>query len=95
MFKSVNSLITKKYSKLLKIKNKSFDIEKSFKRFLNDQFGQIARKISYSLVYNDKNGSLIIKTESKIFANELSLRMNELVKTIKTADIKLRRIVIQ
>ena len=95
MFRSVNSLLSKKYNKFLRANNKISIIEKSFKDFLDNQFGAISQKIVYNLVYEGSKDSLIIKTESKVVANELSLRINELVRVFKEADIRLSRITIQ
>ncbi len=95
MFKSVNSLINKKYNRILKVENKNSNIENYFKKFLEEQFNKLAARISYSLVYDDKKDTLIIKTKTKIVANELSLRTSDLIKFFRSNSIKLGRIVIQ
>ena len=95
MFRSANSLISKKYGNLLRSENKNLEIEKYFKEFLVEEFGTKAPKIAYKLIYDDKKNLLIIRTENKIVANELSLRVNSLIRALKKRNIKINKTVIQ
>ena len=96
MFKSLNSLVNRRIFKLKKIKDKDSLIRAAFTRFLKKQFGEsLSSKIYYSLTYNDKTNSLIIKSDNKALANELSFRIKELAESIKEDNIKLDQIIIQ
>ncbi len=95
MFRSVNGVLNKKLDKIVKSNNASTSIKDSFGKFVKDQFGPLAQKIKYTLDYDSKNNSLIVKTENKILANELSLRKDSILESFKKDRFKLSQIIIR
>ncbi len=46
-------------------------------------------------VYEYEDDSIIIQTSSKVFANELTLRLHEIVKLLKDEGITVKKIIIK
>ena len=63
--------------------------------FLKHQFGHSSQNKLFNINYNPKEGVLLIEADSKIWANELSLRLTELYNQFKNQEIKLNKILIR
>lgn len=81
------------------IKNKKENegvLSERFKSFLVDVYSeQTALRLSFSLEYTHSNKRLVITTKSKIFANDLVLRLDKLTKYLSNRTREIKEIIIK
>ncbi len=96
VFKSINQTVSNKI-KFIKNKKTSEDILLDhFKLFLIDVYGEnIASQLPFLLEYSPLNKRLVIITKSKIFANDLILRLGKLTKYLLEKTKEVREVVIK
>lgn len=78
-----------------KTENADIKINRIFKMFLDNQFGNLSQKIPFRIRYNPRDNNIIIETGSKAVANELTLRLVALSDYFRRGSIKLSRILIR
>lgn len=84
----------KKKENLIKTEEKNSEISRVFDEFLNKHFAEYKNLFRWEASYNPKDGKVIINTGSKLIAGELSLKIKELSKLLKEANLKATQIVI-
>lgn len=82
---------------VIKNKKETEDIlSERFKSFIVDVYGkQTTTQLSFSLEYTRSNKRLVIMTKSKIFANDLILRLDKLTEYLTGRTREVREIVIK
>jgi hypothetical protein len=95
MLKDLSNVFDKKRKFFSESKDKDWDIKEILKTFLQKEFGENLKGFSFIVRYNPKDNSLIITTDNKIIANELSLRLVDLSSVLKDRGIRLGRILIK
>ncbi len=94
MFHSIGSTLDKKKKDLIKTGEKSSDISRVFDEFLDKHFAEYKNLFRWEASYNPKDGKVVINTGSKLIAGELSLKIKELSRLLKEANIRVTQIVI-
>lgn len=88
-FRSISNNVSRKVNSLKKGSDSQNQIDLNFKEFLNEVFGNtITSQIKFVLDYFPDKKRLIIQTESKVFANELVLKLELLSKYFKKEKIE-------
>ena len=95
MFKSLNLLVSKRFTKIAKVSDKNSEIKTAVQDFLKDQFGDISSNLEYGLVYDDTKKLIVIKCANKSVANELTFKIRELQEFFKNRKIKIERVSVQ
>jgi hypothetical protein len=95
MFKNLDNVFEKRKKVLNKSLDKNRQINAEVSNFFKKEFGEKIRGSSIVVNYNNKEESLVIVTENKILANELSYRMVELSEFLKNRSICLNKILIR
>jgi len=95
MFKEISNVFDKKRKFFNDSNKKDSEVNEILKTFLKDEFGENLKGFSFVVRYNPKDNSLIITSDNKIIANELSLRLTKLHSKLKDRGIKLGRILIK
>ena len=94
MFRSISGTIDRKKNNLIKSTKDSSSISLIFNKFLNEYFIEYKDLFKWEASYGLKDGKVFITTGSKIIAGELSLKIKELSKLLKEANLKATQIVI-
>ena len=94
MFRSIGGALDKKKNNLIKAEEKSSNISKVFDRFLNEHFADYKNLFKWDASYNPKDGKVVIRTGSKLIAGEISLKIKELSRLLKEANLKVTQIII-
>ena len=94
MFRSIGGVLDKKKKNLLKTEEKSFDISLIFNKFLSEHFAEYKGLFKWESYYNPTDGKVVINTGSKLIAGELSLKIKELSRLLKEANLRVTQIVI-
>jgi len=95
MLRNVNTFFEKKKKSLTGQQDKALKIKDGLKIFLRNNFGENLNGFSFVVSYNIKEDSLVIKTDQKTIANELTLKLTELSDFLKARGIRLKRILIR
>ena len=95
MLKNISNLFEKRKSYLSKSQDKTVTIKNNFYAFLKNRFGDDIQSFSFVLNYNTKENSLIINTDNKVIANELTLQLLSINSFFKENGIKLDKILIR
>lgn len=95
MLKNIGSIFEKRKNHFNQSQNKNVLIKNSFYLFLKNKFGDNLKGFSFVLNYNSKDNSLIITTDNKVIANELTIHLIRLNSFFKDNKIKLDRILIR
>lgn len=91
VFKNINQTVSGKIQFIRNKKANEDILLGHFKSFLVDVYGEYtASQLFFSLEYSPSNKRLMIITKSKIFANDLILRLGKLIKYLseKTKEVK-------
>ncbi len=94
MFRSIGGALDKKKENLIKAGEKSSDISRVFDEFLDKHFTEYKNLFKWEASYSPKDGKVVINTGSKLIAGELSLKIKELSRLLKEANIRVTQIVI-
>ncbi len=94
MFKPIGGVLNKKKNDLIKTEEKSSDINQVFNIFLDKYFADYKNLFEWNTSYNSKDGKVVINTGSKLIAGELSLKIKELSRFLKEANLKVTQIII-
>ncbi len=94
MFRSIRGTLDNKKNNLIKSGEKSSDISRVFNEFLNKNFADYKNLFKWEASYNPKDGKVIINTSSKLVAGEISLKVKELSRLLKEANLKVTQIII-
>ena len=94
MFRSIGGVVNKKKSSLIKEGEKTHDVNFVFNKFLNECFADYKDLFKWEASYDSKNGKVIINTGSKLIAGELSLKIKELSRLLREANLRVTQIVI-
>ena len=94
VFKSISGTLDKKKKDILQAGEKNSDVSIIFNKFLNEYFYDYKNLFEWEASYNPRDGKVIINTSSKLVAGELSLRIKELAKLLKEANLKITQIII-
>ncbi len=94
MFRSIGGTLDKKKNSLLKTEEQSSNISLIFDKFLDEYFAEYKDLFKWEASYNPKNGKVVINTGSKLIAGELSLKIKELSRLLKEANLRVTQIVI-
>ncbi len=94
MFRSIGGALDKKKKDLIRTGEKSSDISVVFGKFLDEYFTDYKDLFQWQAFYSPKDGKVIINTGSKLIAGELSLKVKELSRLLKEANLKVTQIVI-
>ena len=95
MLKNISNIFEKKKNYLNKYQNKSSLIKDKFYLFLKNKFGNNINGFSFVLNYDSNENSLIITTDNKVIANELTLQLISLNSFFKENNIRLDKILIR
>lgn len=95
MLKNIGNIFEKRKSSFNKSQDKTVLIKNSFYLFLENKFGKNFNGFSFILSYDSKENGLIITTENKVIANELTIQLVGLSSFFKDSKIKLDRILIR
>jgi len=94
MFRSIGGTLEKKKKNLIQAGVKSADISLVFDKFLKEYFSDYDNLFKWDASYNPKDGKIVINVGSKLIAGELSLKIKELSRLLKEANLKVTQIVI-
>lgn len=94
MFRSIGSTVDKKRNDFIKDGEKSSDIIQIFTKFLDEYFAEYKDLFKWQAFYDPKDGKVTINTGSKLIAGELSLKIKELSRLLKEANLRVVQIVI-
>lgn len=94
MFRAIGGTVDKKKNYLIKAGEKSSNISLVFDKFLNEYFVEYKDLFKWEASYNPKSGKVVISTGSKLIAGELSLRIKELSRLLREANLRVTQIVI-
>lgn len=95
MFKNIGKIFKNRKNMLSRSQDKTDQIKEQLHSFLENKFGTALKGLSLKINYNPKDRSLIIISDSKILANEISLTLVELNNFLKEKNISLSRIQIK
>ena len=95
MFRNLNNAIERKKDSLEKLSDKNQRIKKEAQEFLKKELGEKITGFSFFIAYNPKNESLVITTQNKTLASELTIKLVELSNFLKSRHIHLDRILIR
>ncbi len=94
MFRSIGGALDKKKNSIIKAEEKSSNISRIFDKFLNEYFAEYKEVFKWEASYNPKDGKVVISTGSKLIASEISLKIKELSRLLKEANLRVAQIVI-
>lgn len=94
MFRSISGTLDKKKKDLIQGRKKNSGISVVFDKFLNEHFVEDKGLFRWEASYNPKDGKVIINVGSKLIAGELSLKIKELSRLLKEANLRVTQIVI-
>lgn len=94
MFHSISGTLDKKKKNLVKGGEKNSDISILFDRFLNEYFAEYKDLFKWEASYNLKDGKVIINVGSKLIAGEICLKIKELSRAFKEANLRVTQIII-
>ena len=94
MFRSIGGTVDKKKKSLIKNEEKSFSVNLVFEEFLNRYFSDYKGLFKWEASYNSKDGRIVINTGSKLIAGELILKVKELSRLLKEANLRVTQIII-
>lgn len=94
MFRSIGGTIDKKKNNLIKSGENNSDINFIFDKFLNKHFSDYKNLFKWEASYNPRDGKVVIRTESKLIAGELSLKIKELAQLLKESKLRVTQIII-
>ena len=95
MFRKINYTSDYKKNILNKHKEKNYLLKEELSNFFDDEFGKLKNNLSFVIDYNIKNNSVVITTNSKVVANELTSRLVSLNNFLKNRNIYLDRILVK
>ena len=95
MFKNLNNIFKKKKLFLDQNYNKTNEIQNEVEVFLEQEFKDKAKELSFFVSFNSKDKTTIIKTNNKILANELAVRLPDLINFLKSKNILINKILIR
>jgi|SRR3989344_6418903 len=96
VFRSITNTVYRKKKALEKKGGKQVDLEKYFRQFLVYEYGDfILEKIKYTIFYDPKEDRLTLQTNSKIFANDLLLKINKFSEFLNKSLARVSQIVIK
>ena len=95
MLKNISNIFEKKKNYLNKYQDKSSLIKYKFYLFLKNKFGNNINGFSFILNYDSNENSLIITTDNKVIANELTFQLISLNSFFKENNIRLDKILIR
>ena len=95
MLKNIGNIFEKRKNYFSKSQDKTTTIKNSFYSFLKNRFGEDVKGFSFVLNYDAKENSLIINTDNKVIANELTLQLMSINSFFKENNIKLNKILIK
>ena len=82
MFKNINNLFERRKSYLRKTQEKNTALKQILSDFLKNEFGDVFSD-TIKIDYNPREKTLIIVTQSKVLANELTIRLVSLHEFLK------------
>ncbi len=94
MFRSIGETLDKKEKNLIQAGKKSSDVSLVFDKFLNRYFAEYKNLFEWNASYDSKNCKIVINTGNKLIAGELSLRVKELSRLLREANLKVTQIII-
>ena len=94
MFRSIGNTLDRKKKSSTGTGEKNSDTKLIFSKFLDEYFTEYKNLFKWEVSYNPKDGKVIIDTGSKLIAGELSLRIKELSKLFKEANLRVTQIII-
>ena len=95
MFKNIGNIIDKKKILILRAEDKTGEIKKSLKSFIENRFGDTLTGFSFIINYNSKDDRLTITTENKILANEFTILLADIHEHLKRNGIIVGSILIR
>ncbi len=94
MFHPIGGTLDRKKRDLIKIEEKNSDISQVFDKFLNEYFAEYKNLFKWEASYSPKDGKVIINTGSKLIAGELCLKIKELSRLLREANLRVTQIII-
>lgn len=94
MFRSIGGALDQKKKSLVKAGGKNSDISLVFNKFLNQYFTEYKDLFEWTASYGLKDGKVIINAGSKLIAGELSLKIKDLSRLLKEANLRVTQIII-
>ena len=94
MFHSIGGTLDKKKNNLIRTAEKNSDINRVFDKFINENFAEYKNLFKWETSYNPKDGKVVINTGSKLIAGELSLKIKELSRLLREANLRVTQIII-
>ena len=94
MFKNINNLFERRKSYLRKTQEKNTALKQILFDFLKNEFGDVFSD-TIKIDYNPREKTLIIVTQSKVLANELTIRLVSLHEFLKERGAILGKILIR
>jgi len=95
LLKNIANIFESKKNFLTKSHGKSSEIKIHLQEFFTSKFQSDLKGLSLTIDYDSRGGKLIIKTENKIIASELTLCLSELLNFLKGKKINLTSIIIR
>lgn len=95
MFKNANILFENKKIAWAKNRKLEQEINEILDIFFNKEFKNIPKGLFFAASYKSKDRSLIIETKNKILANEVALRLGNLIDLFKDKRIILSKILVR
>lgn len=95
-FRSIGNFVSKKKNFVIKKENKESTLRDCINRFLKNEYSDyVLEKTKINLYYELKEDRLIIETNTKIFANDLVLKLAKLTEFLLKNSCKVNQIVIK
>ena len=96
VFRSIGHTVFKKKNLINKKENKEVLIKKYIKEFLENEYGSaVLERIKLNYFYEPKEDRLILEANSKIFANELILKLRRLTEFLTKNSCSVSQIVVK
>jgi len=95
MLKNIGNLFDNKKLAINRSQDQTDQIKEKLHLFLTNKFGESLKGLSLVINYNSRDKTLIINSDSKVIANELTLKLSELIGFLKENKINLSHILIK
>jgi hypothetical protein len=95
MFRGISNNISKRAKNLALLNKKEGNINAFLIEFIKNNYPDLPAGISYQADLNIRNFSLLIKTNSKSFSNELNFKKRDIISFLDKNNVKIYELIIR